>query len=138
MSLKMFALAGLAPAALMAAPSVQAGEFAPGDVVHGGSDLSGFYVYTEANSDWRGSDYEGTSIDVRVGYETELSETVSGYVEVGPAFSVPESGDAETDIGAEVGLSVAATENLELYAEFEVISGDEFDYGTKAGVKYSF
>ena len=129
MSLKMFAVAGLAiPAVLAAGPSAQASE----------ADLSGFYVTTEANSDWTGEEYEGTSIDVRVGYETELSETVSGYVEVGPAFTVPESGESSTDIGAEVGLSVAATEHLELFAEFEVITGDDYDYGTKIGATYRF
>ncbi len=129
MSLKMFALAGLAiPAVLAAGPSAQAEEV----------DLSGFYVTTEANSDWTGDDYDGTTIDVRVGYETELSETVTGYVEVGPAFSLPDGGDQDTEMGAEAGLSVAASQNLELFAEIEVITGEDYDYGTKIGATYRF
>ena len=128
MSFKMFALAGLAPVALIAGPSVQASEV----------DLTGYYVTTEVNSDWSGSDYEGTNIDVRAGYETELSDTVTAYVEVGPAFSLPDSGDSDTEFGAETGLSIAASENLELFAEIEVITGDDYDYGTKLGATYRF
>ena len=135
MSLKMIALAGLAaPAALLAAPSAQAEEIFAGEP----RDLSGFYVTTEANSGWSGSDYEGTQIDVRAGYEADLSETVSAYVEVGPAFLLPEGGDNDTELGVEVGASVAATEQLEFYAEFEVITGDDYDYGTKVGATYKF
>ena len=135
MSLKMIALASLAaPAALLAAPSAQA------EVVFAGEpqELTGFYVTTEANSGWRGDDYKGSTIDVRVGYEAALSDTVEAYIEVGPAFLMPDGSDNTTEVGAEVGASIAATDHLEFYGEFEVISDDLNDYGTKFGETYRF
>ena len=135
MSLKMIALATLAaPAALLAAPSAQA------EVIFAGEpqELSGFYVTTEANSDWTGDDYRGSTIDVRAGYEASLTDTVDAYIEVGPAFLMPDGSDNTTEVGAEVGASIAATDHLEFYGEFEVISGDLNDYGTKFGATYRF
>lgn len=137
MNLKMIALASLAaPAALLAAPSAQAEVIFAGEPDN--QDLTGFYVYTEANSGWRGDEYKGSTIDVRVGYEAALSDTVEAYIEVGPAFLMPDGGDNTTEVGAEVGASVSPTEHIELYAEFEVVSGDLNDYGTKVGATYRF
>ena len=135
MSLKMIALASLAaPAALLAAPSAQA------EVIFAGEpqELTGIYLTTEANSGWRGDDYKGSTIDVRVGYEAALSDTVEAYIEVGPAFLMPDGSDNTTEVGAEIGASIAATDHLEFYGEFEVISGDLNDYGTKFGATYRF
>jgi len=135
MSLKMIALASLAaPAALLAAPSAQA------EVIFAGEpqELSGFYVTTEANSGWTGDDYRGSTIDVRAGYEASLTDTLDAYVEVGPAFLMPDGSDNTTEFGAEVGAAIAATDHLEFYGEFEVISGDINDYGTKFGATYRF
>lgn len=135
MSIKMIALASLAaPAALLAAPSAQAETTFAGEP----QELSGFYVYTEANSGWRGDDYRGSTIDVRAGYEASLTDTLDAYVEVGPAFLMPDGSDNTTEVGAEVGASVALGDHVELYGEFEVVSGDLNDYGTKFGATYRF
>ena len=131
----MIALASLAaPAALLAAPSAQA------EVIFAGEpqELTGIYLTTEANSGWRGDDYKGSTIDVRVGYEAALSDTVEAYIEVGPAFLMPDGSDNTTEVGAEIGASVAPTEHLEFYGEFEVISDDLNAYGTKFGATYRF
>ena len=137
MSLKMIALASLAaPVALLTAPSAQAEVIFAGEPDN--QELTGIYLTTEANSGWRGDDYKGSTIDVRVGYEAALSDTVEAYIEVGPAFLMPDGSDNTTEVGAEIGASIAATDHLEFYGEFEVISDDLNDYGTKFGTTYRF
>jgi len=42
-----------------------------------GAAFAGPYVNVEANSGWTGSDYNGTSTDLHVGYEGALGEKTS-------------------------------------------------------------
>jgi len=121
---KTFALAAaaLAAPALIAAPAM----------------AEGVYINTELESDWTGSDYEGSTIDTRVGYEFDVSETVGAYVETGTQFQLPDGETGDTAFVVEVGGDVEVTENLELYAELEVVMDDETDYGTKVGATYYF
>ena len=137
MNLKMIALASLAaPAALLAAPASQAEVIFAGEPDN--QELTGIYLTTEANSGWTGDDYRGSTIDVRVGYEAAITDSLEAYIEVGPAFLMPDGSDNTTEVGAEVGASVALGDHVELYGEFEVISGDLNDYGTKFGATYRF
>ena len=43
--------------------------------------VAGPYVNVEANSGWTGSDYNGTTTDLHIGYAGQASETVSYYVQ---------------------------------------------------------
>ena len=121
---KTFALAAaaLAAPALIAAPAM----------------AEGAYVTTELESDWSGSDYEGSSIDTRVGYDFDVTEDVTAYIETGTIFDLPDGETGDTAFVVEVGGDVAVTENLELFAELEVVMDDETDYGTKVGATYYF
>ena len=105
-----------------------------------GAAMAGPYVNVEANSGFRGSDYQGTTTDLHVGYEG--TEGVLGYyVQGGPSIVSPDGGTAETVFSGKGGLSVAATENLSVYGELSFATakgGVDTGYGTKAGVKWTF
>ena len=98
----------------------------------------GYYVYSEIESDWSGSEYDGSEIKTRVGYEHDLTDTTSVYVEVGPQFLLENGEDANTRLAVEVGGDTMLTEDLKLYGEVEMVTGPANDYGTKVGVKYFF
>tara|TARA_B100002019_G_scaffold131108_1_gene112642 strand:- start:2146 stop:2520 length:375 start_codon:yes stop_codon:yes gene_type:complete len=104
--------------------------------------LAGPYVNVEANSGWTGSDYNGTSTDLHVGYEGTLGEDASYYVQGGATVVSPDGGDADTVPSGKAGLGLALTDALGAYGEVSFVgSGDsEVDrgYGTKIGLKYSF
>ena len=51
-----------------------------------GAAVAGPYVNVEANSASLGSDYIGTETDLHVGYEGDLGESASWYIQAGPAF----------------------------------------------------
>ena len=103
-----------------------------------GAAMAGPYVNVEANAGVSGSDYVGTLVETHVGYEGALSDTVSAYIQAGPAIGLPEGGDAGVDVSGKAGLSVAATDALNIYGEYSFITGDELSSGIKAGVKYNF
>ena len=104
--------------------------------------LAGPYVNVEANSGWTGSDYNGTSTDLHVGYEGTLGEDASYYVQGGATVVSPDGGDADTVPSGKAGLGLALTDALGAYGEVSFVgSGDsEVDrgYGTKIGLKYNF
>jgi len=100
--------------------------------------IAGPYANVEANSGFVGSDYSGTVTDVHVGYEGALGSSAGYYVQAGPAIVSPDGGDVETELSGKTGLSVAATENVDIYGEISFITGDDNSYGTKVGVKYTF
>ena len=104
--------------------------------------LAGPYVNVEANSGWTGSDYNGTSTDLHVGYEGSLGDDASYYVQGGATVVSPDGGDADTVPSGKAGLGLALTDALGAYGEVSFVgSGDsEVDrgYGTKIGLKYNF
>ena len=104
--------------------------------------LAGPYVNVEANSGWTGSDYNGTSTDLHVGYEGTFGDDASYYVQGGATVVSPDGGDADTVPSGKAGLGLALTDALGAYGEVSFVgSGDsEVDrgYGTKIGLKYSF
>jgi outer membrane autotransporter protein len=98
-----------------------------------------FYIYTEVESGWEGSDYEGSSINTRIGYERDITEQTQVYIELGPAIGLEDGASgADTRLEVEVGGDVQITENLELYGEFEMRTGWLNDYKTKFGIQYNF
>ncbi len=50
----------------------------------------------------------------------------------------PDNGEAETKLTGKIFGSVAATDKLSVYGELSAKFDATNDYGTKAGVKYSF
>jgi len=104
--------------------------------------LAGPYVNVEANSGWTGSDYNGTSTDLHVGYEGTFGNDASYYVQGGATVVSPDGGDADTVPSGKAGLGLALTDALGAYGEVSFVgSGDsEVDrgYGTKIGLKYNF
>ena len=104
--------------------------------------LAGPYVNVEANSGWTGSNYNGTSTDLHVGYEGALGDDASYYVQGGATVVSPDGGDADTVPSGKAGLGLGLTDSLGAYGEVSFLgSGDssiDRGYGTKIGLKYSF
>ena len=104
--------------------------------------LAGPYVNVEANSGWTGSDYNGTSTDLHVGYEGSLGDDASYYVQGGATVVSPDGGDADTVPSGKAGLGLALTDALGAYGEVSFVGSGDSDidrgYGTKLGLKYSF
>jgi len=120
------AFAALAAASAIAAPAAFAGP----------------YVNVEANSSWTGSDYTGTNTDLHVGWEGDLGETASYYVQGGATVISPDKADADTVPSGKAGIGIGVTDALGVYGEVSFLgSGDDSidrGYGAKSGIKYSF
>ena len=103
--------------------------------------FAGPYVNVEANAGLTGSDYVGTVTEAHIGYEGPLSDTVTGYAQIGPALTTPNGGDTDVNLSGKVGVNIAATDNLGIYGEYWALGGGEVENLTsnfKLGVKYSF
>ena len=104
--------------------------------------MAGPYVNVEANSGWTGSNYNGTVTDAHVGYEGELGESTSWYVQGGASLVSPDGGETDTVPSGKAGLGIALTDALRAYGEVSFIGSGDDDidrgYGAKLGVKYSF
>ena len=106
-----------------------------------GAAHAGYYVGTEVESDFKGGNYDGTELEVRAGYEGELSDRSEWYVELGPTTTwSAEDGAAETELGVEFGADYALTEQLTIEADIEVFTADEdsLDFSTTVGARYNF
>lgn len=104
--------------------------------------LAGPYVNVETNAGWTGADYTGATTDIHVGYEGELGESASYYVQGGASYVAPDGGDSDTVPSGKAGLGVALTDALGAYGEVSFVGSGDDDidrgYGGKLGVKYSF
>ena len=104
--------------------------------------LAGPYVNVEANSGWTGSDYTSTTPDLHVGYEGELGESASYYVQGGASVVSPDGAESDTVPSGKAGLGVGLTDNLGAYGEVSFVGSGSASvdrgYGTKLGLKYSF
>lgn len=104
--------------------------------------IAGPYVNVEANSGFTGSEYNGTTTDLHVGYEGALGERGSYYVQGGASLVSPDGGETETVPSGKAGLGFDVTEKLGAYGEVSFIGSGDDDidrgYGAKLGVKYSF
>ena len=108
-----------------------------------GAAMAGPYVNVEANSGFTGSDYNGTTTDLHVGYEGTVSEGgASYYVQAGASVVSPDGGATDTVPSGKAGLGVAVTDSVGLYGEVSFIGSGDADvdrgYGGKLGLKYSF
>ena len=112
--------------------------------VSAGAAVAGPYVNVENNAGYTGNDYNGSITDLHVGYEGDLGESSSWYIQGGPAIVSVDGEESETEFSGKVGLNVAVTERVGVYGEVSALTEDqEFDtsslnVGTKLGIKYSF
>ena len=104
--------------------------------------LAGPYVNVEANSGWTGSDYNSTTTDLHVGYEGELGESASYYVQGGASVVSPNGAESDTVPSGKAGLGLALTDAFGAYGEVSFVGSGDADidrgYGAKLGVKYNF
>ena len=106
-----------------------------------GPAFAGVYVNVENNGSYDGADYTGSTTDLHVGYEGDLSDTVDYYIQGGPAIVAVDSEDNDTQLSGKAGLGIDATDKLNFYGEVSVLTteGDADNaWGTKIGAKYSF
>lgn len=106
-----------------------------------GAAIAGPYVNVETNAGYTGSEYNGATTDIHVGYEDALGENAAWYVQAGPALVSVDGEDLDTEFSGKAGIGVDVTERVNVYGEVSFITvdgSDDNNYGTKLGVKYSF
>ena len=109
-----------------------------------GAAFAGPYVNVETNAGYTGTDYSGAVTDLHVGFDGDLGEDASWYIQGGPAIVSVDGQENETEFSGKVGLGVAVTERLGAYGELSALTTDQdFDtdtlnVGVKAGLKFSF
>ena len=102
--------------------------------------FAGVYLNSEANNSYTGSDYDGRTIDLHIGYEGSISK-FDYYIQGGPAFTaVADVDGSDSSISGKLGGTFNVSDKLGIYGEFSGISIEDEDnsYGTKIGAKYSF
>ena len=102
--------------------------------------FAGVYLNTEVNNGYTGSDYDGRTVDLHVGYEGS-SGKLDYYIQGGPAVTaVADVDGTETEFSGKAGGTWNVTQKLGIYGEFSGISKKDVDnsYGSKLGLKYSF
>ena len=101
--------------------------------------MAGSYVNLESNASYTGNDFTSRTTDLHIGYEGEVG-SLGYYIQGGPAFQSPDGTDGNTDFSGKGGLSIAATEKIDVYGEVSFVTDETTDtaYGTKIGAKYKF
>ena len=101
--------------------------------------MAGVYVNAETNASYTGNDFTSRTTDLHLGYEGDVG-SLGYYILGGPAFTSPDGADGNTDFSGKGGLSIAATEKLDVYGEVSFLTDETADtaYGTKIGAKYKF
>lgn len=105
--------------------------------------LAGPYVEIENNAGYTGSDYEASVTDFHVGYEGDLAENVTYYIQGGPALVNVEGEGVENEYSGKAGLGLDVTERLNVYGEVSFLTdsqefSDDLGWGTKLGAKFTF
>ena len=105
--------------------------------------FAGVYANVESNSGFADGDYSSTLIESHLGYEGELGNGSSWYIQGGPAFGLIPDEDNENYASGKVGVSWDIVEDTTVYGEVSAITADEWDFddlglGVKAGVTYRF
>ncbi len=101
------------------------------------SALAGPYLNPEFNGATVGDDYLGGSLNLDVGYEGGEG-AYSWFVQGGPAILMPNGAENEVEFAGKFGGSVAVAENVSVYGELSGVTGDDFSWGSKLGLKYGF
>ena len=105
--------------------------------------VAGPYANVETNVGWQGGDYSGAVTETHIGYNWDLDETSSLYIQGGPAFVAVADVSTETEYSGKVGVSTGISEEVEIYGELSAITADQsfeddLSLGLKAGFTYSF
>ena len=97
------------------------------------------YVNVENNGSRTGSNFTGSTTDLHVGYEGEAGK-LGYYFQGGPALVNGDGVDGTTDFSGKGGVTIAATEKLDVYGEVSFQTDETTDtaYGTKIGAKFKF
>ena len=96
-----------------------------------------WFVNVENNGSISGKNWLGSSTDFHVGYEGG-NGTGNYYVQGGLNVNAPDAADSETAFSGKVGGSVNATDKVNVYGEFSVVTNNVNSYGSKIGIKYVF
>ena len=99
--------------------------------------FAGPYVNVESNLGWAGNTYGGAIHEAHVGWEGTNGDA-SYYIQGGPAYLAPNGADGEFEFSAKAGGGIGVTENVSVYGELSMLTGETNGYGAKAGVKYTF
>ena len=104
---------------------------------------AGVFANVESNSGFADGDYSSTLIESHLGYEGELGNDSSWYIQGGPAFGLIPDEDNENYVSGKVGASWDIVEDTTVYGEVSAMTADEWDFdtlglGVKAGVTYRF
>ena len=106
--------------------------------------FAGVYLNAENNSSFSGNDFNAGATDLHIGYETNVSDAVSVYVQGGPSIQHVDGADSSGEYSGKFGGNVAVTERLGVYGEVAALTNDkEFTFddlniGTKIGAKFTF
>ena len=101
--------------------------------------MAGVYINAESNASYTGNDYTSRTTDLHLGYEGNVG-SLGYYIQGGPAFAAADGADGTTDFSGKGGVSVAASEKLDIYGEVSFLTDETADtaYGTKIGAKFKF
>ena len=101
--------------------------------------MAGVYINAESNGSYTGNNFTGRTTDLHLGYEGDVG-SLGYYIQGGPAFGAADGADGTTDFSGKGGVSVAASEKLDIYGEVSFLTDETADtaYGTKIGAKFKF
>ena len=101
--------------------------------------MAGVYLNAESNASYSGTDYTSATTDLHIGWEGDIGK-LGYYVQGGPSIVAADGEDGTSNLSGKGGLSVAASEKLDVYGEVSFAQVDDADntYGTKIGAKYKF
>ena len=87
-----------------------------------GAALAGPYVNVETNAGYTGEDFNGSVTDLHVGYEGDLGESATYYVQGGPAIVAVDGEENETEISGKAGVGIDVTEQVNVYGELSFLT----------------
>lgn len=102
------------------------------------SAFAGPYANVENSASFTGGAFDGALTEIHVGYEAEVGEDGSAYIQFGPALSSPSDSGTSIDFSAYVGGEVAANERTTVYGELGLLTGTDTGLSTEVGVRYNF
>ena len=106
--------------------------------------FAGPYVNIEAKSSFEGTEFDSTVIHNDLGYENQLNDKASYYIQGGPAIVFPDGGDSTVELHAKGGVKVDLSERVKAYGEVAAMTQDSINMdeslklSTKVGLKYTF
>ena len=105
--------------------------------------FAGPYVEVETNAGYRDGEYTNATTDFHVGYEGDIAENVSYYVQGGPALVNVDGEGTENEYSGKAGVGVGLSEQLTAYGEVSFLTedqtfDDDLNVGVKVGARFSF